>query len=170
MNFSNKEVAMLRWLFILICGNLLACTALQKGQRNPANRLDSTVERVLEQAESLELLSLQPDFLEKDAAGFHGKKILGRVEFESRRDRSNLVQAIQKGIADSDGSSALCFIPRHGVRAKRGNQTVDLVICFQCSQIQVHFENQTSTVLTTGHAKELLNELLTAAGIPLASE
>jgi hypothetical protein len=34
---------------------------------------------------------------------------------------------------------AACFNPRHGVRAKSKEGMVDLVICFECSSVELYF-------------------------------
>jgi len=63
-----------------------------------------------------------------------------------------------------------CFIPRHGVRAIRGHIVLDLVICFECTNMAV-FESSGSEIFMwadiSQNPQALLDELL---GIAHADE
>jgi hypothetical protein len=64
---------------------------------------------------------------------FHEYVVLGKTEIRDQKQRAELLRALYKGIADWDGRAAACFIPRHGISATLAGETVDLVICFECS-------------------------------------
>ena len=50
---------------------------------------------------------------------------------QTRRDQRRILAVIYEGIRDSKGMVAACFNPRHGVRATRGEDVVELVIDLQ---------------------------------------
>lgn len=68
---------------------------------------------------------------------FHGYPVLGRVEIVSPKERKALLDEFVKGIPQDDGNMPdnSCFNPRHGLRMITGSSTNDLVICFQCMQV-----------------------------------
>src|SRR5262249_27476094 len=70
-----------------------------------------SVKDPLEKAGLFELYSLEPA-ADKDPKGFHGYKVLGKTEVKDAKVRKEVLDALYKGIADSDGTAAACFIPR----------------------------------------------------------
>lgn len=92
-------------------------------------------------SERLELIALHPsprDFTSLDGLElFHGYPVLGRAELTELRDRDAVLFMIEGGIEDSDGRVADCFKPRHGLSITKNGVTTDLVICFECHQIEV---------------------------------
>jgi hypothetical protein len=135
------------------------------------NKLPSDARAILEKAEQLELLSLDPAVEGvKAAEGFHGWKILGKTVVKDASTRKQILTALDKGIAESDGNGAKCFDPRNGIRAKRGNKTVDLVICFECGWIYVFHgdkEDRQGVAVTTGTPQAVLDKVLKEAKVPL---
>src|SRR5262249_10825875 len=83
-------------------------------------QLPKEAKAVLEQAEQLELYSLDPtDGMlpkEKEKDGFHGWKVLGKTQIKEAETLKKVRAALDKGIAESEGVAA-CFRPRHGIRA-----------------------------------------------------
>lgn len=99
---------------------------------------------------------------------FHGYPVLGKIELNDKTDRQTLLQALAQGIDDSDGTVAGCFIPRHGIRAVKGIQTLDYVICFECMQVVIHDNGVITQELTTDGPAATFNGYLTRAKVPLA--
>jgi hypothetical protein len=63
----------------------------------------------------------------------------------------------------------MCFNPRHGIRVTHDDQTIDFVICFECSQIQVWRDDQFLTTFIVGHSPEgVFNQALRDAGLTLS--
>ena len=137
------------------------------GQRLPAD-----VTGILEKADEIELYSLNPDKRTKKATGgLRGWIVLGQTTL-SGDEKKAILEALHKGIADSDGSVAACFNPRHGIKATHDGKTVELVICYECSSISGWNDGTRFSVLTAdGPAKEF-NRVLEAKGValPKASE
>jgi hypothetical protein len=126
---------------------------------------------------SMTLYSLDGTFFDRVAQGeakvenagdnFHGYPILGKVEIKSPRDRIEILQAIERGMADNKDREGTCFWPRHGVRLVRGRQTVDFVICFTCLQLEQYVNGEhLSHDRTTEAPAVVLDRYLKAAGVP----
>lgn len=65
---------------------------------------------------------------------------------------------------------AHCFNPRHGISARLGDDTVDLVICFECHETKIYGKNG---MLVRGVATSPLETFDIEAGIaglPLPSQ
>lgn len=143
-------------------------TAIDRSQ----NVLSTETRRALDEGERLVLLSLDP---ERPLPGlptrptFHGHTVLGETEIRDAKDRAELLRALYDGIATADGAAPACFNPRHGLRATHRDRTVELVICFECTQIEVHDgRGRERGVRTAREPQPVLDRLLTKAGVPLA--
>jgi len=119
------------------------------------NALPPEVKKILDTADRFILLSLDPKLMTEQKPDkpsnelFHNYRVRRKIEIRTRNGRDELLRALYKGIADSDGSFAMCFNPRHGIRASMGDETVDVVICFECSSIQIHGKTD-GELLTSG--------------------
>ncbi|SRR5712691_8017143 len=138
------------------------------------NVLPSETKRVLDTGERFILLSLDPthpalrgESEPPPPETFHGYAVLGKIEIRDQTERAALLEALYKGIQDSEGRLALCFNPRHGVSATLAGETVDLVICFECLQVQTYAAHGKG-VLTTDLPEPTFNRALEAAGLPVA--
>ena len=123
---------------------------------------------LLRNADTLLVLSLEPVGGPSDPKGFHGWPVLGEVSVPEK-DREAFVEAVIAGAASNDSKRALCFDPRHGIRAVSKAGTVDLVICFECSQVQVFYSGgRNDYFIPNGNLHEALSAKLGKAGIPVA--
>lgn len=121
----------------------------------------------LESADEFTLYSLDPDREPKGTNTFCFHKILGQIRIERTAERTNLITALSDGIAEADGS-ADCFNPRHGIRAVKNGVAVDLVICFQCSAIEVFSSKGTHWGFPVSRTPAtVFNGVLKKAGVPL---
>ena len=124
------------------------------------------VKEILDKAETFELYSLDPKPA-KDVNGFHDYKVLGKTLVKDAKVREGIVAALYKGIADTDGTVAGCFNPRHGIRAGADGQTADLVICFECLSMQAYLDGKRDGgALTTGGPQTTFDKVLRDAGVP----
>lgn len=63
----------------------------------------------------------------------------------------------------------MCFHPRHGIHLTRADQVTDLVICFECNQVKVFVDAQSSEgFFTTSSPHEVFDNALKEAGLPVA--
>jgi hypothetical protein len=162
---------MVRKLALLVAlVGMLAGMSLVRGAEN---KMPDEVKAVLEKADSLELVSLEPAEEDKSDKGLYGWKVLGKTEIKEAEGRKKVVDALLKGVSESDGKAARCFIPRHAVRAKQGDKAVELVICFECAQIRIYTgkdDNKPAGVTVTPSPEATFDEVLKAAGVPLAAK
>jgi hypothetical protein len=113
-------------------------------------RIPDDIEKALDQADTFELLSLEPNSgsrkgsTDSSKEDFHGWTVLGKKAIEDAATRKKLVAALKKGVSEHDGKADKCFNPRHGIRLHHAGSTIDLVICFECYQVQAYTGNQRS--------------------------
>ncbi|HKB04371.1 MAG TPA: hypothetical protein VKD90_19260 [Gemmataceae bacterium] len=132
------------------------------------NKIPDDLRAILEKADQFELLSLnprEPDAKPKD--GFHGWEVLGKTTVKDADTRKNLVAALQKGVAESDGTVARCFNPRHGIRVTHDGKTTDLVICFECLQVKAFAGDRRHDFLVTRSPQPAFDAVLKEAKVPL---
>ena len=126
------------------------------------NKIPEEILTVLENAEEIELYSLDPTDDEANP------KELGKTVIKNAEDRKKLVAEFKKGVEEGD-AAAKCFDPRHRIKAKHKDKTVDLVICFQCMQICCYVDGKkTKTLITTNKPQAYFDGVLKDAGVRLA--
>jgi hypothetical protein len=169
----TASVALAAVHLVLCYGVMLAGVAISGGFT--PRRLPPEVRTMLTESERSEVLSLWPRAATKRekpslpiVGEFHGYPLLGRVAVENPLMHQQLIKAVLTSIDGSDGSKALCFMPRHAIRIKRGADELDLLICYQCRYITLHRGSEQWEVGVSEGSKAFLNQLLTDAGIPLA--
>ena len=99
---------------------------------------------------------------------FHGYPILGKLQVKQATARAAIIAAIKGGVAQSDGSAAACFWPRHGIHVVENGESADYVICFECSQMAIYHRENKDSAPTTSYPQSVLDGYLEGAGIPLA--
>lgn len=159
---------------VLCYGVMLAGVAMAGGM--VPRRLPPEVRTVIEQSERRELLSIWPSRGTKTkppapvVGEFHGYPLLGHLTVTNPVVHQEVVREFLASIDKSNGAKALCFMPRHAIRLKRGADELDLLVCYECRYIVVHRGREQWEVGVSGSSKALLNQLLTEAAIPLAAE
>ncbi|HJZ53912.1 MAG TPA: hypothetical protein VKE74_03090 [Gemmataceae bacterium] len=101
-----------------------------------------------------------------------GYPVLGKVEVTDPGQRQKVYSAIRGAVRNPPPGSK-CFIPRHAIRAVKGDETVDMVICFQCHNYEHHRggkEVSGPNPLISSDPEALLDKILSDAGVPLASK
>jgi hypothetical protein len=155
---------------VSLAGLVLGFGVVRGWSDEPHDKFSPAVSTLLDEAEAIELISLDPRQRPSGPAeSFHGWKVLGRTTLRDAEKRRAIVAAVTRGVAEAD-KVAGCFEPRHGLRASRGNDSADLVLCFSCRWIEVHVAGKTSSVWTSEAAKSAINQALGAAGVPLAQD
>jgi TPR repeat protein len=142
--------------------------------RHPAPpKLPEEVLKALDSPSSITLYSIQPwggpDLPEW---AFHEHHQNGHVELnheQARRAIAALNDAISKGVA---GLESLCLInPRHALRVVSSGITYDILICYECGQLELYKNDQPLHFSgSIGSKPDALNRLLQQEGIPLADE
>jgi hypothetical protein len=160
--------------YVLVAVALLAAPVLgvlvfvvPAWQHELGNRLPSAAERVLRQADVIELYSLEPDSTE---GGLYGWKVLGKTTVEDPETRARLLGALMGGLVEPGKGGHKCFEPRHAVRASLGKKAVDLVICFECGWVYVHFDGkakESHRLEINSDKQPLFDQVLREAGVTL---
>jgi hypothetical protein len=160
---------MYRGTITLAVAGLLSACGSPRPAPDPKRELPSAVAAVLANPSRFELLSLDASTQKTPPAdAFHRYKVLGRTVLDDAGPRQEVVASLVQGMKESEGRRAICFEPRHGIRAQAGDTTVDLVICFACRAIEVYLnDKQLETVATTPTPEATLDRILSEAKIPL---
>lgn len=143
------------------------------------DKLPTSVIRTLRFPDSLEILALDPTSSKERGTvlpaerDFHGYAILGHAPLNDEATRSELVELVLRGVQESDGRVAACFNPRHGIRAVKDGKVLDMLICYECLQIELHCaaleeEKGRLGVLTSSSVEPEVSRLFEAAGLELA--
>jgi len=155
----------------LLCG----CRSHSGASEAKRNALPAEAMKVLDKCDHFFLFSLDPllpsMFAEPTSPApedFHGYRILGKTEVRERAERAHLLRELYSGIAQAGIDAQKCFNPRHGIRATSGGSNVDLLICFECFQIQT-FPELDYILLTARFPESAFNRALERAGLPIAT-
>lgn len=130
--------------------------------RAQAGALFAGAHDLLEQADRFDLLYLHPEEQEPKAGVelFHGYRVLQAIPVSAKeRFRKALIcRAVYRSLADP-GAPAFCFNPRHGIRARKGKRSLDVVICFECSQVFCVLDGKRRKALIGPAGRPFLNQL-----------
>jgi hypothetical protein len=118
----------------------------------------SELTKELQKAERIEVFRLNPNPLPdegKDAKrAFHGYAILVEGQAETAERRKEVASFLGKTLHWNEFRKALCFNPRHGLRAVSGKQTLDFLICFECYRVQVFEGDKLRSSFALSHPKD----------------
>jgi TPR repeat protein len=155
-------------LAVVILAVIASCGVAPKSARLPEEVL-----KAIDSPSSLTLFSLQPwggpDLPEWD---FHGHHQNGHAVLEPTQAKqavAALKDAVSRG---TSGVVSMCLVnPRHALRAVSGGNTYDILICYECGQLELYKNDQPLPFAGSiaGNA-DALNRLLKKAGIPLADD
>jgi hypothetical protein len=130
---------------------------------------------ILERADRIELYSLEPEpdpkaAKDPTATFFRGWLVLGKTVIKEDKTRKTVQDVLDVSIGR--GRVAMCFDPRHAIRATRGDKTVDMVICFRCGQVYFYYDPKkdkpTAQSILRG-MQPAFDNILKTAGVPLAA-
>ena len=140
-------------------------------QEKEKNKIPESVQTILHKADAIELYSLDPSRpKDKPKDDFRGWRVLGKTTVKDADTRKAMVAAFLKGVEDNKGIAANCFNPRHGIRATHDGKSVDLVICFECMQVQGYLDKSEKSdvhFLVTKTPQDAFDKVLKAAKVPL---
>lgn len=105
---------------------------------------------LLRSASEMTLFAIEPHGAPPGEA-LHGYAIRKAVTIP-RGDMQRVATAVALGLGY--GPSANCFEPHHALRVTSGGQTVDLVMCFTCSAVEVYRGEQVIRRIPTAFLAE----------------
>lgn len=128
---------------------------------------------LLESAERLEIFATAPEPLgtRDDAQApegdvFHGHRVVGRAEVSDPADRKAVVDALLGGISRHNSAMVACNEPRHGFRATRGAEHVDIHMSFGCLHGTLYTKTSRATLLTAKDSKSDIDQLFAKYKVP----
>lgn len=124
---------------------MVSCSAPDPGQGplqvDFGKEVSQQYRDILFQAESLEIVALNPDWpteeTRQDPSTLHGYSVRGRAVLEERSLRLELLSALAQGTRENDDTAAACFNPRHAIIAESNGQVCEIIICFECLTLQI---------------------------------
>jgi len=142
----------------------------------PESAVPAEVLAILREGEPLEFVSLHYDDLYEFQEGDEMLirwKVLGRTKIDDADKRQQLIAALERGVAENDDGPADCFWPRHAFSTTHDGHRYDILVCFQCYQVEVYREGkkQSAYSFLIGRSPQpLFDQILTDAGVPLDSD
>jgi hypothetical protein len=137
----------------------------------PKTKADQTAQLVfaISTSKEIEIISLDPILrIDKNkkaippSTAFHGFAILSTARITDTKEIQRLAESLGKAI-DAGKSSALCFSPRHALRIARPDGPLDIVVCFECSGVQLHgFTGLSYSALAPEPAQKIWESIFTA--------
>jgi hypothetical protein len=170
MSSASSKLTLVLLLFVY---GIVGCSSDEKGSAFKTSKLPSAAKSILENADQIELVSLDPGNSKRDESppkgDYFGWKELGRTVITDADIRAKVVSSVEKGIAEV-GRPAKCFDPRHAIHASYGDKSVDIIICFHCSQDLVYLDNQEQRpyLPISASPESVLDKILTETNVPLA--
>lgn len=143
------------------------------GVAPPPPKLPEEVLKALDSPSSITLYSIQPwggpDLPEWN---FHGHHQNGHVDLKPKQAKQAIAalnDALSKGVV---GLESLCLInPRHALRVISGGNTYDILICYECGQLELYKNDQPLPFSgSIGSKPDALNRLLQQSAVPLADD
>lgn len=122
---------------------------------------------VIQNAQTIELISLEPLSNSKSGSKFRGWHVLGSGTIRSPHE----LKAIRSFVAKNmylENAYAYCFEPRHAIRAKFGGDSLDLVICFECREIHAWMNGARTAHYVNKQGRPELDELLESHRIEIS--
>jgi hypothetical protein len=178
-----KTVIRVILIFIVLTGWSVTqrLFASETGLSPQSASLPAELEDLLTNADEFTLFSINPDpdFSHQSTNTFQDHVILGQLDVKSVETRRKLIADLDDGIsqvtkAEAGGLYEMvnCFNPRHAIRAKKGNQLVKLLICFECGEIQIHSNNGRTWDFRIPadvgpKFEDIFNNVLKDGGVPL---
>jgi hypothetical protein len=156
-------------LLIRCLGLFLALVSIQVVASE--NAFPTEIEAALSAPDGIVLYSLEP--WERSQAGgegfFHYIKVLGSVKLNSA-EAATAVAAFRDAVSSwkNPGWAAACFDPRHALSIQSKGHVYDLLLCYQCSQLEVMRDGQSLVWLGAAGSPAVLNSLLESEHIPLS--
>lgn len=128
-------------LLVLFCVITLATVSCRT-----ANRVDNAMSRDLQAAlknpDSVTLFTLANDYdvmsetitEEEYREILRGSALgaLGQAEVDVSSDGKALIETLQVAAATGENYGAMCFMPHHAIRVRKGGARWDIVVCFMC--------------------------------------
>lgn len=159
----------------LLCGCANSCAEdkAKKPSQGFQVNMPADARALFQAAETLEIfataptsLGLPPDASPAESEVFHGHAVVGHAIVSDAVDRKALVEALLGGIARHHSTMVACNEPRHGFRATRGTEHVDIHMSFGCLHGTLYSKAGRATLLTAPDSKSDIDDLFAKYKVP----
>lgn len=149
---------------VLLSGGAVLAKAARTMQEVRAQFPEGSSE-ILDKADRVVLYELDPTQRGKVSSGttFWEYPVVREKELTEPRERAELIRTLYEGMAEQK-VGARCFVPHHGLRAVRGGKTLDLVLCFTCQWVHIHYNGKTKAALLSARGMPIYQKAL--RGVP----
>jgi hypothetical protein len=134
---------------------------------NVPPNVPKSIAKVLEAATEIKLVSLVPWYLSKDPSNF----VIGSTVVKDPETIKRIRETIYVSIVSRHAPYSACdFEPRHSLDARAGDVVLHLTICFHCGEAigEIRHTRHGGNLDFGKTAEPVLNEILTARGVPLS--
>jgi hypothetical protein len=145
--------------------------------RDAKNEVPSDAKQIIDRAENLEIILLNtvggryhPNIRYKlnSKDRYYGYEVLGKSVLSGDKAKEMRDSLYSSVAATSKGQSAMCFYPRHGLRATHNGKTAELLICFHCMNFYTYTadgQRHPPMNAISRDAQPVFNRVLSEAGV-----
>jgi hypothetical protein len=133
------------------------------------NKLPGEVALALHAPDKGKLYSLEPwDEATPTDPTLHRFKIIGQLDLDRSLATSVAAEFKAAIVSSRTRLAALCFDPRHALSVTSRGTTFDLLLCYECGQLEVFNGDRLIAVLSASGTPTALNAILSANKVPLS--
>jgi hypothetical protein len=142
------------------------------GETRGKNDLTGQMKEIWLNADGFELLEIEPPLVLRrkglDSGGrtdlLQGRRVLRKIPIRSDNVRRRLLDAWAAGLINMDEMN-MCHDSRHGIRATRGEEAVEIIIDFRCNQFYAFHAGERVRGWLKDDTRSAFNRILRRAGI-----
>jgi hypothetical protein len=127
--------------------------------------------RLLVEARAVDLIALDPNSTpSNNSERFHDYRwrALGRATIRDTSEIKALAEAFRGGCREG-GDWFACFEPRHAIHFNNAGHEVELVVCFECTQVWLFLDSSAQQEHTISKsARETFDRVFKTAGLEIA--
>lgn len=130
-------------------------------------------QELLGDVEEMEVMTLVPSREELPKGMGHensetkldGWPIVLRMKTDRASEIAMLREGMRQSILQSDGSVAMCFLPRHGIRFSKHHRMVTVAVCFQCLNMEISGAKEIIGATINNHGARAFYSVFRAHGL-----
>jgi hypothetical protein len=158
-------------LIVIGVGAVLAAAGIFSSHESRPGSVPAAAWQCLREPQEMVLYSIHteedPASVPAGAQFFHGYRILGQVSISTASDRQRVAEAIRLAVL-SHFDQTSCFDPRHALRVSDGHNSYDLLISYECGNLEIFAGDELVAETGMGSSPRALDSILRAANVPLA--
>lgn len=134
----HRRLATAATLALALSGHAQGAPNVEWVSQGRSSPLPPRVLDVLGAPEEVTLLELVPESAARtEEGGFHDRSVAAQGQLADTMARNALSVALTHAFRRLQ-LDRFCFMPRHGMRLRRGADVVELVVSFECERAEIH--------------------------------